>query len=77
MNIKIKKADELDQATQYFTTLIQEAAWYSTPTPPNKTTNMYSIPLHTCELVAEKRRARNRWQNSWNNDDRSNYNRLK
>jgi hypothetical protein len=31
MNIKIKETDELDQATQSFTTLIQEAAWYSTP----------------------------------------------
>jgi hypothetical protein len=26
MNIRIKETDELDQATQYFTTLIQEAA---------------------------------------------------
>jgi hypothetical protein len=26
MNIKIKETDELDQATQYFTTLFQEAA---------------------------------------------------
>jgi hypothetical protein len=39
MNIKIKEADEFDQATQYFTTLIQEAAWYSTPTPQNKIKN--------------------------------------
>jgi hypothetical protein len=39
MNTKIKETDELDQATQYFTTLIQEAAWYSTPTPPNKIKN--------------------------------------
>jgi hypothetical protein len=77
MNIKIKEANELDQATQYFTTIIQEAAWYSTPTPPNKTTNMYNIPLHIGELVAEKGRARNRWQNSLNNNDRINYNRLK
>jgi hypothetical protein len=25
--------NELDEVTQYFTTLIQEAAWYSAPTP--------------------------------------------
>jgi hypothetical protein len=36
MNIKIKETDELHQTTHYFTTLIQEAAWYSTLTPPNK-----------------------------------------
>jgi hypothetical protein len=77
MNIKIEEADELDQATQYLTTLIQETAWYSTPTPPNKITNMYNIPVHIRELVAEKQTVRNRWQNSRNNNDRINYNRLK
>jgi hypothetical protein len=44
MNIKLKETDELDQATQYFTTLIQEAAWYCTPTPPNKIKKMHAIP---------------------------------
>jgi hypothetical protein len=76
MNIKIKETDELDQATQYFATLIQEAAWYSTPTPPNKIKNTH-IPLHIRELVAEKRRARSRWQRSRDNEDRINYNKLK
>jgi hypothetical protein len=57
--------------------LIQEAAWYSTPAPPDKTNNTFNIPLHIHELVTEKRRARNRCQNSRNNDDRIIYNRLK
>jgi hypothetical protein len=69
MKIKIKENDELDQGTKYFTTLIQEAAWYSTPAPPDKTNNTHNIPLHIRELLTEKRRARNRWQNSRNNDD--------
>jgi hypothetical protein len=77
INIKVKETDELDQRTQYFTTLIQEAAWYSTPTPPNKIKSTCNIPLHICKLVAEKCRARNRWQRSRNNKDRINYNRLK
>jgi hypothetical protein len=77
MNIKIKETDELDQATQYFTALIQEAAWSSTPTPQNKIKNTCNIPLHIRELVAEKRRARSRWQRSRNSEDRINYNRLK
>jgi hypothetical protein len=77
MNIKIKGTDKLDQATQYFTTLIQEAAWYSTPTPLDTTKHTYNIPLHIRELVAEKRRARNKWQRSRNIDDTINYNRLK
>jgi hypothetical protein len=42
MNIKIKEVDELDRATQYLATLIQEAAWYPTPAPPNKAINMIS-----------------------------------
>jgi hypothetical protein len=77
MNINIKQIEELDQTTQYFTTLIQELAWYSTSTPPNKIKNTCNIPLHIRELVAEKHRAKNRWQRSRNNEDRINYNRLK
>jgi hypothetical protein len=77
MKIRIKETDELDQATQFFTTLIQEAAWYSTPTPLDKTNNTHNIPLHIRELVTEKHRARKRWQNSRNNDDRIIYSRLK
>jgi hypothetical protein len=76
MNIKIKEADELDQATQ-ITTLIQETARYSTPMPLDTTKHSHNIPLHIRELVAEKRRARNRWQRSRNEDDRINYNKLK
>jgi hypothetical protein len=63
-NVKIKETDEVNQTTQYFTILIQEAARYSIPTPPNKIKNTCNIPLHISELVAEKRRARNRWQRS-------------
>jgi hypothetical protein len=31
--LRIKECEELDEATHYFTTLIQAAAWYSTPHP--------------------------------------------
>jgi hypothetical protein len=77
MNIKIKEPDEHDQATQYFTTLIQDAAWYSIPTSTNEIKNTCNILLHIRGLVAEKRRASSRWQMSRNNEDRINYNRLK
>jgi hypothetical protein len=77
MKIRIKETYKLDHATQYFTTLIQEAAGYSTPAPPDKTKNTYNIPLHIRELVTAKRRARKRWQNSRNNDDRIINNRIK
>jgi len=35
--LRIKDCEELDEATQYFTTLIQAAAWYSTPPPTPRT----------------------------------------
>jgi len=33
LRLRIKECAELDEAIQYFTTLIQAAAWYSTPYP--------------------------------------------
>ena len=34
LRLRIKECAELDEATQYFTTLLQAAAWHSTPPPP-------------------------------------------
>jgi hypothetical protein len=67
LNLRIKEPNELE-VTQYFTTLIQEAAWYSTPTPQEERKKTDNIPFHICELVTEKRRAQTRWQRSRNND---------
>jgi len=76
--LRIKECEELDKETQYFTTLIQAAAWYSTPTPPRaRTTSANNTPLYIRELIAEKRRSRGRWQRSRNQDDRLIYNRLR
>jgi hypothetical protein len=33
LRLRIKECAELDEAIQYFTTLIQAAEWYSTPSP--------------------------------------------
>jgi hypothetical protein len=57
-------------------TLIQEAALYSTPTP-KEGKKIDNIPFHIRELVTEKRRARSRWQRSRNNDDRLVSNRVR
>jgi hypothetical protein len=73
----IKEPNELDEVTQYFTTLIQEAAWYSTPTPKEVREKIDNISFHIRELVTEKRRARSKWQRLRNNDDRLIYNRLR
>jgi hypothetical protein len=57
LNQRIKQPNKLDEVTQYFTTLIQEAAWYSTTTPKEERKKIHNIPLHICELVTEKCRA--------------------
>lgn len=77
LNLRIKDQNELDEATQYFTTLIQEAAWYSTPNSEDESSIVENIPLRIRELVTEKRRARSRWQRSRNQEDRHIYNRLR
>jgi hypothetical protein len=71
---RIRAPKEMDEATQYFTAAIEEAAWYSARTPEAGRRTINNIPLHIRELVTEKRRAQTRWQNSRNNDDRLIYN---
>lgn len=77
LEIRIKSTDELDEATQNFTNLIQQAAWHSTPAPTVNFNEINNIPLYVRELVTEKRRARSRWHRTRNNEDRLNYNRLR
>ena len=62
LHLRINQRAELDDATQYFTTLLQEAAWHSTIPPRSRTKTVNNIPLHIRELLAEKRRSRRRWQ---------------
>jgi hypothetical protein len=74
----IKEPQELDEATQYFTTTIQAAGWYSTPTIADKRNNEpNNIPVYIRELVVIKRQARGRWQRSRNIEDWLIYNRLR
>jgi hypothetical protein len=73
----IKECAELDEATQYFSTLIQVAAWHSTPLLHTRTKPADNTPLHIRELIAEKRQSRGRWQRSRNQGDRLIYNRLR
>ena len=77
LHLCIKKPTELDDATHYFTILIQAAAWHSTPTPPARMDPTTNTPLHIRELIAAKRRSRSRWQRSRNQGDRITYNRLR
>lgn len=76
LNIRLKEPDEVDNAVQYFTTLIHEAAWNSTPTT-NEPKESQNIPFHIRQLVAAKRSARKKWQRTRNIVDRYSYNKLR
>ena len=77
LNIKLKQPDDIDDAVNYITCLIQEAAWRSTPPAiPEKKNPISLTPPHIREIVTEKRRARNRWQRSSNPIDKRVYNQL-
>jgi hypothetical protein len=62
LNLRLKEEQGIDEAVQYRTTLIQNAAWRATPEVNNKQQHHHNVPLHIRELVVEKRRARRRWQ---------------
>jgi hypothetical protein len=62
LNLRTIEPNKLGEVTQYFTTLIQEAAWYSTPTPKEGRKEIDNIPLHIHELGTAKRRAQSGWQ---------------
>jgi hypothetical protein len=54
LNIRLKETTELGEAVQHITTLIQEAAWLSTPERKKTLQEANNIPLHIRELVYEK-----------------------
>jgi hypothetical protein len=55
LHLCIKECAEIDEAIQYFTTLLQAAVWHSTPPPCTRTKPEDNTPLHIRELIAEKR----------------------
>ena len=77
LNLRLKERQELDDATHQFTTLLQNAAWHSTPPSRAPAAPSSGTPLHIRDLVLEKRRSRSRWQRSHKQGDRAIYNRLK
>jgi hypothetical protein len=76
MKYLFKEKQELEEAVEYMTELIQEAATISTPAIKHQVPESHNIQLHVKELVYEKRRARRRWQNSRNPLDKTYLNRL-
>ena len=76
LNLRLKEDREVDAAVQYFTELIQKAAWQATLIKNVRTQKDLNVPLHIRELVIDKRSARKRWQRSRNIQDKTYLNRL-
>jgi hypothetical protein len=74
LNFRLKEEREIDEAVQYWTTLIQNAAWRATPDVNNKQQQYHNVPLHIRELVVEG--GSKRWQVSRNIQDKAHINRL-
>jgi hypothetical protein len=58
LNIRLKEHQDLEEAVNYITTLIQTAAWISTPERKTITQEAHNVPLHIRELVYKNRQAR-------------------
>jgi exonuclease III len=54
LNIRLKSPADLDEAVHYFTTLVQKAAWFSTPAKEHQATFTPNTPLHIRQLIAAK-----------------------
>lgn len=76
INLRIKENHEIEEAVQYLTNLLQDAARKATPAQNRTLPDNKNIPLHIKELVQEKRRARRRWQQTRNIQDKTQLNRL-
>lgn len=74
LKIPLKNEIDIDDATERLTQLIQDAAWEATPeNTVGPSTNRY--PDEIKQKIAEKRRARRRWQLSRNPWDKRSLNR--
>lgn len=75
-SIRLKTTEEIEVATNHFTTIVQEAGWNSTPQPTNIKISSPNIPNEIMEIVKEKRRARARWQRTHSIEDKRRFNQL-
>jgi hypothetical protein len=76
LNLQLKVNQDLEDAVDYITRLIQTAAWTSTPNRERTIQDPHNLPLHIRELIQEKCRASRRWQNSRNLLDKTELNKL-
>jgi len=69
LHISLKSCAEVEEATNNFISLLQEAAQQATPTLVYKK-DVVNIPLEIKKLLAEKRKSRATWQRSHTPSDK-------
>lgn len=63
LGIRLKSTSELDEAAEYFTQALQEAASKATPAiTPTVTPQSVGYPSTLLQLIRDRRRARRKWQ---------------
>ena len=75
LNLRMKTQHNIKTATNSFITLLQQAAIQATP-PPTKSVHPVTIPVELNQQIAQKRRARARWQRTRYPDDKRTFQRL-
>ncbi len=76
LQIPLRNQDQLDEAAEQFTKMIQEAAWKATPPNTERDIPALNFPLKVRNLVTEKRQARRKWHNTRDPADKTIFNRL-
>lgn len=75
LKLSMKTPQEIETATNTFITLLQQSAIKATPPPPRDVQTV-EIPVELKQLIAQKRRARAKWQRTRYPDDKRIYQRL-
>ncbi|KAL1460251.1 hypothetical protein WDU94_012177 [Cyamophila willieti] len=70
LDTKLKTPDDIDEAVNNFTQLIQHAAQGATPTICEKKKTCYNIPKKVADLISGKRRIRRIWQQTRNRNQK-------
>lgn len=74
--LSIKDEKELENAVEYFTTHLQQAAWSSSVARTNNSEALPIYPQYIRDLIGAKRRARKIWQTDRLPSDKRVYNRI-
>lgn len=75
LKISLKSKEDLDDAVECFNKTMQNSAWRATPDRKHYHRFQNNYPVEVFRKLAEKRRLRRIWQNTRNQNDKTNLNR--